>query len=144
MLAREAGFRAALKEQGIRPIEELIVGDLPNRQSAKTIVESLMALPKGRRPTAFFAPHTQLSDGMLAGIHKAGLRIPADVSVVGCSASVTPDITSVWLPIEEIGRVGTEYLLQKLRIADAARDGTVLRVELPVALVEWGSTRAIA
>ena len=65
---------------------------------------------------------------MLAGLHRAGLRIPADISVVGCSASVTPDITSVWLPIEEIGRVGTEYLLQKLRTADAARDGAVPRV----------------
>ena len=144
MLAREQGFRAALKEQGIKPADELMIGDLPNRQSAKTIVESLMALPKTRRPTAFFAPHTQLSDGMLAGLHRAGLRIPADISVVGCSASVTPDITSVWLPIEEIGRVGTEYLLQKLRTADAARDGAVPRVELPVTLVDWGSTRAIA
>jgi DNA-binding LacI/PurR family transcriptional regulator len=80
---------------------------------------------------------------MLAGIHNAGLRVPADVSVVGCSASSTPDITSVWLPIEEIGRVGTEYLLQELRTVDAARDGTVPRVELPVVLVDRDSTRAI-
>jgi LacI family transcriptional regulator len=144
MLARETGFRAALKELGIKPADELMIGNLPNRQSAKTIVESVMALPKTRRPTAFFTPHTQLSDGMLAGLHKAGLRIPADISAVGCSASVTPDITSVWLPIEEIGRVGTEYLLQKLRTADAARDGAMPRIELPVALVDWGSTRAIS
>ncbi len=143
MLAREAGFRAALAELGIEIVDELVIGDLPNRQSAKTIAESLLALPPRRRPTAFFVPHTQLADGVVAGIHKAGLRIPADISVVGSSASVTPDITSIWLPIEEIGRVGTEYLLQMLRMSMGAADTPARRVELPVTVVDCGSTRAI-
>jgi LacI family transcriptional regulator len=140
MLGRVAGFRAALAELKIDVVEDLVFSDLPTRQSAKTCVESLLALAPRRRPTAIFVPHTQLSEGVVAGIHRAGLRIPADISVVGCSASVTPDITSVWLPIEEIGRVGTEYLLQRLRTTGPVAEAAIPRIELPVALVDWGST----
>ncbi len=140
MRQREIGFRASLAELNCPIREELIFSNIAGRQGAKTCVEALLALPEDRRPTAIFVPHTLLTDGAVAALFASGLRVPQDISIVGCSATISPDITSVWVPIEEIGRVGTEYLLQRLRSGEHNAPPPLPRIEFPVALVQWGTT----
>lgn len=72
-----------------------------------------------------------------------GLRIPADLSVVGfddtgLAASVFPRLTTVRQPLEELGRTAVSLLM---RIVQGERT-EALRVELSTRLVVRESTAA--
>ncbi|HEX6832106.1 MAG TPA: substrate-binding domain-containing protein, partial [Rudaea sp.] len=78
--------------------------------------ERLLALKP--RPTAIFT----LNDEMAAGVYKAayrlGVRIPAQLSVVGFDDSpiasrLWPSLTTVRLPIREMGLRAAALLLQE-------------------------------
>jgi LacI family transcriptional regulator len=136
--SRLAGIRAALAEYGQDPGECFIRTDLKERLSGKTYVRQLLALPAGRRPTAFFAPQTILSDAMVHAVYEAGFRVPEDVSVVGYTAQDVPDFTSIRVPLDEMGRRATEHLIGLL---SGGHNGNPLpAAPLAVSLVDMGST----
>jgi DNA-binding LacI/PurR family transcriptional regulator len=89
-----------------------------------------------RLPTAVFAVDDETAVGAMQAIQEAGLRVPADVSVVGMddiplAAAVRPALTTVRIDVEELGRRATELLLQAI-------DGTCPdpgRLVLPTRLV---------
>jgi LacI family transcriptional regulator len=139
MMLREAGFRAALKSRKCPVDEPLIVMGIESREAAKQNVRRLLRLPRDRRPTAFFVPHTLLTPGAFMGIYESGLRIPRDISLIGYSASPTTDITSACVPLDEIGRQGAEYLIRRLRGDDILLNPN-LQIVLPVTLVDAGTT----
>jgi LacI family transcriptional regulator len=93
-------------------------------------------LAGGHRPTAVFAAGDELAVGAMQAIHEAGLRIPADVSVVGMddiplAAAVRPALTTVRIDTEELGRRATELLLQAI----AGTSPNPWRLVLPTQLV---------
>ena len=72
------------------------------------------------------------------------LRVPEDISVVGfddiyLAAQVRPAITTVRQPLEQMGRVAAQMLLENLRNPGSRKD----RIELPTELVIRDSCRAI-
>ena len=133
------GFLAALAEAGIAPGEALIVTNLDRKSVAKSYVSELMRRPKAQRPTALFAPQTIVSQGMVAALFAAGVRVPDDISIVGFSAIGDPDITSVCPPNLDMGRAAAEHMLARLVTGAAAKDERFTRV-LPVTLVDRGTT----
>lgn len=139
MRLREAGFRAALKEAGVPVAEELMCRDLTDRHSGYDCARALLTLPSDKRPTALFAVHSVPLDGAMLAIQQAGLKVPDDLSLVGYSASGSPELTSVCIPVQEMARLATEHLLARLE-NDAAEGH--LNATLPVALVDRGTTRA--
>jgi DNA-binding LacI/PurR family transcriptional regulator len=75
----------------------------------------------GARPTAVFASNDLTAIGALGAIAEAGLRVPQDISVVGCddiqlSAYTMPPLTTVSFPRAEIANAAFRALLD-------ARDG---------------------
>ncbi|MCU1360444.1 MAG: LacI family transcriptional regulator [Ilumatobacteraceae bacterium] len=81
--------------------------------------------------------------GVMRALGEAGLRVPADVSVVGfddqpLSAFLTPALTTVSFPAHELGRVGG-MVLDALVTAGGARDVDRV-VTLPTQLMVRGST----
>lgn len=137
-LYRLAGIKAALKEFDCDPDQCWIKTDLGDRAGGKRCVADLLALPRGKRPTAIFAPQTILGDAVVHATYKAGLRMPDDVSVVGYTASSEPDFTCVRVPLDAIGRLATENLIKLL-------NGETHLVSLPdkkvaVELVDMGTT----
>ena len=139
MMLREEGFRAAMKRLRLPVHDELVVSGLEHRETAKHCVQQILALPPERRPTGVFVPHALLSTAVFAALYRSEQRIPADVSLVGYSASTSPDITSICPPLDEIGRLGTEYLVRQLPGSEMAERSS-LNVTLPVTLVDVGST----
>ena len=101
-------------------------------------MRELLALPAGRRPTAFFAPQTILSDAMVHAVYQSGLRVPEDISVVGYTALDVPDFTSIRVPLDEMGRRATEHLIGLL--SDEGKRATLPGAPLGVSLVDMGST----
>ncbi|TML71889.1 MAG: hypothetical protein E6G11_06450 [Actinobacteria bacterium] len=82
-----------------------------------------------------------LAIGTIAAARTRGLRVPQDVSVVGFddiehATIVTPSLTTVRQPLEEMGRMAVSILM---RLLEKQRFET-LRVELATRLVVREST----
>lgn len=68
------------------------------------------------RPTAVFTGNDEMAVGVYRVAHELGLSIPGDLSVVGfddflIASQVWPALTSVRLPIRDMGKVAAERLL---------------------------------
>jgi DNA-binding LacI/PurR family transcriptional regulator len=88
-------------------------------------------------PTAVFAVDDETAVGAMQAIHEAGLRIPADISVVGMddiplAAAVRPALTTVRIDTEALGRRATERLLQTIDGAHLNPGRLVLSTRLVV------------
>ncbi|HQS97313.1 MAG: hypothetical protein B7X90_11595 [Novosphingobium sp. 17-62-19] len=69
-------------------------------------------------PTAIFATNDDSAAGIMAACSQAGVRVPQDVSVCGfddswVARSVWPYLTTVYQPIEEMGRAAASLLLRR-------------------------------
>ncbi|MGA0568203.1 LacI family DNA-binding transcriptional regulator [Rathayibacter sp. KR2-224] len=136
--ARVDGFRAGLEQAGIQLDGGQITTADWNRDSAAVAAERML---RTAPPTAVFA----CSDEMALGVYRAaaavGIRIPDQLSVVGFddlpeSAWLTPALTTVRQPIEEMAAAAMRMLL---RLRQGAAAGSA-REELSTELVVRGST----
>lgn len=137
--ARVDGYRTALERAGIEVDKDLVrYGDFHHRGGfART--RELLALPDP--PTAIFAGSDEQAMGAYQAARLAGLRIPEDLSVVGFDDLPTcewlsPPLTTVRQPLEEMGRVAARTLLQLLD----GRPPLTPRVELATDLRVRAST----
>jgi len=72
------------------------------------------------RPTAVFASNDEMAIGVMRVAHEAGLRIPADISVVGfddipIARQMFPALTTIRQPVEAMAMAATDLLLGQLR-----------------------------
>jgi DNA-binding LacI/PurR family transcriptional regulator len=82
-------------------------------------------------PSAIFAANDLMALGAVYAIQDAGLSVPRDMAVVGYdnrdfAKIVRPKITTVVMPVYEMGRVATESLLEQ--IADGREDMEEIKV----------------
>jgi LacI family transcriptional regulator len=133
-MARSAGARAAAKAGAVT---EVIVraGDL-GRSSGEALVGQ--ALRDGLAFTAVLASNDLMAIGALAALRRAGIAVPGQVSVIGVddipiAADVTPALTTVHLPLVELGAAAGRLAV---RTATAAADGDRPPATLPATLVE--------
>ena len=133
---RLEGYRRALERNGL-PYREAYIrpGDYtatPEQWQQSTL--ELLALSP--RPTAIIASDDIVATVVLKTIHRAGLRVPQDMAVIGFddhffSAYLDPALTTVRLPILEAGQRAVEMVLDRL---DTQRT-EVEHVKLPCALI---------
>ena len=76
-------------------------------------------------PQAVFACNDMMAIGFIHTAAAYGVRVPDDISVIGfdnteLSAVVSPTLTTIAQPIEEIAEIATERLLQK--VENSSRD----------------------
>ncbi|AJE80861.1 MULTISPECIES: LacI family DNA-binding transcriptional regulator [Streptomyces] len=133
--SRLDGYRRAVRDAGLEPDERLIApADFSEEGGAQAMRELL-----ARRPDvdAVFAASDVMAAGARRVLGKAGRRVPDDVSLVGFDDSVvarhmTPALTSVRQPIEEMGRTMTRVLLDMISGRSTDRAQIVLPTELVV------------
>ncbi|MGB8984619.1 MAG: LacI family DNA-binding transcriptional regulator [Anaerolineales bacterium] len=92
-------------------------------------------------PTAIFASNDVMAMGVMDAIRERGLRIPEDVSILGFddipqAAMVRPALTTVRQPLDEMGRLATQMLIDQLKNPEKE----IGRVELPTELIVRDST----
>jgi DNA-binding LacI/PurR family transcriptional regulator len=68
-------------------------------------------------------------------LHEAGRRIPDDVAVVGyddipAAAYSHPPLTTVRQPMQQVGRVATQRLIELIDAPDTRREEVLLKTEL--------------
>jgi DNA-binding LacI/PurR family transcriptional regulator len=78
--------------------------------------------------------------GVMLGLQQQGLRVPQDISVCGfgdipMSRFVTPALTTVHIPLRQLGRSGTNRLLAILRQEEPPSSEI-----LPLTIVKRAST----
>jgi len=132
-IRRLAGYRTALEEAG--SYDSLLVarGDFSEASARKAMRRLLTTHPD---IDAVFAASDAMAAGVLAVLQEQGRRVPDDVAVVGFDDSiiarhVNPPLTTVRLPVDEMGQRVTRLLIERMRSdASAEPAGVVLPTQL--------------
>ena len=112
---RLEGYRQALTSFGVPFDETLIRSGASIASEGYRCAVDLLQLP--RRPTALFCFNDSMAMGVYEAARKLGLRIPADIAIVGfdnqelIATQLDPPLTTVALPHYELGRWAVQYLL---------------------------------
>lgn len=117
-IERKKGYLKALKEAGIKPLPELVIDGDFTEPSGSMAVE--MLLTRGNSFSAIFSANDQMAYGARLALHRRGLRVPEDVSMVGFddqapSAYMIPPLTSVRRPPLEIGEAAGRALVNLMQ-----------------------------
>ena len=86
-------------------------------------------------PTCVVAANDVLAIGLYRLLHQHGLKVPEDVSVIGFdnidwATLVTPPLTTIELPIADIGQQAFSVLMQRLQKPQAELVDQILDVQL--------------
>lgn len=135
---RQAGFTAGLAEYGLELAPDLTVSGAYTYESGLARARELLSRPD--RPTAIFAGNDEMASGVYSAAHELKIRIPDELSVIGfddapIASRIWPGLTSVRLPVREMGRTAAEKLFAKPK--DGAKAAAA---EITPTLIERQST----
>ena len=114
---RMRGYTSALKKAGIKFDPQLVTqGDY---QVVTGVAATDRLLASRRKFTAVFAANDQMAYGAALSLHRKGLRIPMDVSLIGFddlshSLYVAPPLSTIHQPAYELGQLTASSILQML------------------------------
>ncbi|WP_201848826.1 LacI family DNA-binding transcriptional regulator [Myceligenerans indicum] len=141
--ARLSGFLAGLAAAGVEPDPELeLPGDF-TFDSGLELGEKVLA--RDPRPTAVVTASDSQALGVLEAARRAGLRVPADLSVIGFDDLImaqmsSPPLTTVRQPLDLMGAAAVETLAALLAGSTPRSHHT----ELATRLVVRSSTGPVA
>lgn len=136
---RLAGYKSALRTYHLSEDPQLIYEGTFARLDGYAGASALIDIDNP--PTAFFASNDDMAMGVMDAVHNRGLRIPEDISIVGFddipqAALVRPALTTVRQPLEQMGGVATQMLIDLIQNPEKR----IERIELPTELIVRGST----
>ena len=113
---RRAGYGEAMEAAGLDPAPRIDV-EIP--YSRRLGFETAGQLLEGKLPTAIACCSDTVALGLMAGLHRAGVRAGQDIAVTGYddieeAAIAAPALTSVHDGHEEIGRMAARALYEKI------------------------------
>lgn len=129
---REKGYRQSLKKHHITFDPHLVVrGGFDPNQAHAVVVQ---AIAGGLEFDAIFAGDDDNAVGVIQALRETGWDIPIDVAVAGFDDSLfarvlTPPLTTVRAPIEQVGQAAVRQLL-RLICAEPVEPRLVLPTEL--------------
>ena len=111
---RRRGYRDALRSVGAGPEDFVEIDGDFSEESGYRAGKRLLALKP--RPTAVFAANDSMAIGCLFALREAGVQVPGDVALAGfddipIARYITPPLSSVHVPIAELGTRAMERLL---------------------------------
>jgi DNA-binding LacI/PurR family transcriptional regulator len=134
------GYSGAMEEGGLISHHSSIDSQ-DDTEAGYLGTRSLLA--RGEPVTAIFAGNDQTAHGVYKGLRDSGLRIPEDVSVVGCDDTVSawlyPGLSTLREFPEQLGKQMVELILK--RIANPSLDPQ--RVTIPTELIKRESCRQL-
>jgi LacI family transcriptional regulator len=136
---RVGGFLRAMREAGLAvPAEDVLHVEFTSA-GGHAAFGSLLARPQ--RPTAVFVTSDLMAIGGLCAAGSAGVRVPAELSVVGyddigAACYAAPPLTTIAPPKREMARLAIGRLIERIR----GVHGPLRSIALPSALVVRAST----
>lgn len=107
---RWEGFVAGAKRHNLHVPEDWLIESSASASLTKDAAQQIRSILKSRRrPTAIFAGGYYLAAETLQIVKELGLKVPADVSLVGfddppSAGYLDPPLTTVRQPLAELGR----------------------------------------
>ena len=129
-LARLEGYKAALKDYGVRFEEALVMQAQVRRETMQTYLQQA-------QPTALFASSDERAIDCLHVLHALHLRIPDDIVLVGFDnlplvSRVDPPLTTIAQNIPQIGETSAQLLIDAVEGRVQAPKTILLPTELVV------------
>ena len=128
-------YKKALQQANIEVNEQFI--DATDGTYDEAVLSWESFTQKGAVPTAIFAGSDEIALGVIHAVQDAGKRVPEDVEVISFENSklarmVRPQLTSVALPLYDIGAVSMRLLTKLLNKEDVAEKSVILpyRIEM--------------
>lgn len=92
-------------------------------------------------PTAFMADNDLIAMGALKAMRQNNIKIPEEVSVIGFDdipmcTFIDPELASVAVPIEQLGTIAVERLIQKV---NDKKNSAALRIAVETSFIKRGS-----
>ncbi len=142
--ARAAGFAAAIEARGGVGLTWFPEPGGIDESAGEHGFLHFQSRPPAERPTAYFAANDLAAMGIIAAARRMGLDVPRDLSVIGCDdvpagRYIDPPLTTIRLPLREMGNRAIAVLLQQLA-GPASGNRAPTREVLPVELVVRAST----
>lgn len=114
---RVGGYVDAHRERDLTPDPALICSDSFTADYAYMAISSLLLGPD--RPTAVVAGGVAMLPGILKAVSTEGLRIPQDISVIGCGDSdlaelMNPPITVIRWSYSAVGEASAKLILDRI------------------------------
>lgn len=112
---RLLGFREGLARAGVRlPAESVWHGEF-TREGGREAMSRLLAT--GLDATCVFAVNDVMALGAMCTLREAGVAVPGEVAIAGFDdintlLDVTPSLTTVTLPLEQLGASAVDLLAQ--------------------------------
>jgi len=131
--ARFLGYRRAMRDAGLK--EDAFFGCDSQQDTLQAIKKRLH---EADPPSAFFASNTLATRYVLAALQNLGVKMPKDLAFAGFDdfdlADLTsPPLTVVRQPTQEMGRVATSLLFDRIERGELPQTGN--RIVLPVEIV---------
>jgi DNA-binding LacI/PurR family transcriptional regulator len=111
---RRAAFEERAAELGLETAPELVRHTDNTTAGGEAALAELLALP--RPPTAVLAATDVIAIGVIHAAYERGVRVPADLSVVGfddvpLAAAVVPGLTTVQMPVAAMVGAAVERVI---------------------------------
>ncbi len=117
MAALHRGFQQALGGGLLEGVDVVLCDDF---SIGAGVAAATMALTSAAPPTAIATVADELAIGVIDAARRVGVRVPDDLALVSygaidAGAYVDPPITSIALPVEEIGLLAARRLAARIR-----------------------------
>jgi LacI family transcriptional regulator len=134
---RLLGYKGALAEEGLAFAPGLVEQGDWSRESG---FEACRRFLERDRPDGIFSANDKMAAGVLHCLAEHGLSVPEEIAVVGFDDRdlcqfVTPRLTSVALPLGEMGRKASEVLLHNIEASGSDTKPTRGTIRVPCRLV---------
>jgi DNA-binding LacI/PurR family transcriptional regulator len=133
---RERGYRQALDAAGIPFDPELVTRGNYSRDGAYQAIQELIR--QGVVFDAVFSGDDDSATGVMTALRETGRKVPTQVAIIGFddvsfSTHLTPPLSTIHAPIEQVGREAVEQLGQIIRgEVEAERKVTLLPTQLVI------------
>ena len=132
---RFRGYREALMADGL-PVDEALCLNASTGLAAWPWPDLAGLLESSDPPTALFAENDAMAMACIRLLHRRGLRVPADVAVVGFGNVYAPHavekpLTTVALPLEDACNAAVDMLLSLIEKAPEDRKKPEIKVLEP-------------
>jgi DNA-binding LacI/PurR family transcriptional regulator len=126
---RLAGYREALTAHNIKYDQSLIMNGNYKVESGYQAAIKVHAMSE--KPTAILASNDLMAIGCMSRLKELNYQIPGEISVMGIddipfAQIVDPPLTTIALPMYELGKVGMESLIRLHHGEELDKTGVVL------------------
>ncbi|WP_276354885.1 LacI family DNA-binding transcriptional regulator [Cohnella caldifontis] len=126
---RKLGYLAAMEEAGLEPFYS------NGAFHYESGVQQMEAILKEYRPTAVFASNDLVAYGAINVIEDRGLKVPDDISVIGCddilfSRMSRPKLSTISIPAYQIGVTAVKLLDERVKGVRSETKNVILKHEL--------------